>query len=304
MHRLLPALLLLSSLAAAPTFSIRASVDRNVVTVGDPITLSITIRFDPTLKVRKPGPGTGLGDFEIKDYTFQPPRLEGKVAVDRVDYVLAVYETGSFLIPAARASALIDGREVEVLTEPIRIEVRSLAGGRSNLEPSPDRILEIPSGRVPLRYWLYLASPLLAVALFFAGRALWRWWRRRRAPPLLPHERAQRDLEELLGKDFPESERDRFFYYRLSEILREFIEATVPDLPLTILTTRQSLELLAGHSFSHAAFLAEFLPYSDRIKFARYPAEPADTARFIETLRGLIRAEAARVEAAREIKKA
>ncbi|MBN8216779.1 MAG: hypothetical protein J0L75_09050 [Spirochaetes bacterium] len=304
MPRFAASLFLLATLAAAPTFSIRATVDRTVVTVGDPITLSIVIRFDPTLKVRKPGPGAGLGDFEIKDYVFQPPRLEGKVAVDRADYTLAVYETGSFLVPAMRASALIDGREVEILTEPIKIEVRSLAAGRSNLEPSPDRALEVPAGRVPLRYFLYLASPLFAIGLFFAGRAFWRWWRRRRIPPLLPHERAQRDLNELLAKSFPEGERDRFFYYRLSEILRAFIEATVPELPLTILTTRQSLELLSTHAAPFAPFLAEFLPYSDRIKFARLPAQPADTARFVAELRGLIAAEAARVEAARELKKA
>lgn len=279
--------------ALSPALRIEASVSATTVTVGDPIELTLTISFDPSLKVRKPAPGQGLGSFEIKGYRFEPVVQVGPLAVDRSHYTLAVYETGVFLIPPMRAAAMDGTRLIEVSSEPIKIEIKSLASSRSNFDLSPDRPLELPRGRIAVRYIVYLALPFLLLGAIWGGRTFIKWWRHRHHPPLKPHEKALQDLELLLRQQKYEGAQARAFYFQFSEIARQYLESRI-DLPLTTMTTRQILQALGPADSREVRFLRVFLPFADRVKFARHEPESPLTLAQINEFRGLLAEEAAR----------
>lgn len=296
---LFPLMLLLAAAHGAtikPTLKIQASVNVTRVTVGDPIELTLAIFFDPGLKVRKPAPGQGLGIFEIKGYRFENPTQEGSLAVDRSHYTLAIYETGTFIIPPMRATALDGNQAIEVVSEPIKIEVVSLAEGRSNFDLSPDRPLELPKGRIAIRYIVFILLPFVLVGLAFGGRALYKWWQKRHQPPRKPHERALHDLEELLRLQRYENEGARPFYFRFSEVVRQYMETRF-ELPLTTMTTRQILSALDTEDRREARYLKGFLPFADRVKFARHIPESPHTLALISDFKAILAEEAARLAA-------
>ncbi|MBL8994400.1 MAG: hypothetical protein JNM63_13740 [Spirochaetia bacterium] len=271
---------------AAPLFRIESTVDKNAVSVGDPILYTVVIRFDPKLRVAKPGPGEGLGSFEIKDYRLHKTIVgEDGVAVDKVEYDLAVYETGTFFIPPARARAQIGGKEVEIQSETLRVEIRSvLSNAMTDIRDLKDP--ELPLGFIPIRYYVYTALPPALVGLFFLSRALFRAWRKKRRSTIPAYEEAILALEELLSKKYLEKQRFREFYYGLSELFRRFVERT-ENVPCLTLTTRQILTVFDGHPYAHKEFLRECLSYSDRVKFAQFTPDEAKTRFFIEELKNL-----------------
>lgn len=271
---------------AAPLFRIESSVDKNTVSVGDPILYTVVIRFDPRLRIAKPGPGEGLGSFEIKDYRLHKTIVgEDGVAVDKVEYDLAIYETGTYFIPPARARAAIGGKEVEIQSETLRIEIRSVLSNQMT-DIRDLKGPELPLGFIPIRYYVYTALPLVAVGLFFLGRALLRSYRKRRRKNIPAYEEALLALEELVSKKHLEKRRFREFYYELSELFRRFVERT-ENVPCLTLTTRQILTVFDGHPYPHKEFLRECLSYSDRVKFAQFTPDETKTRFFIEELKNL-----------------
>lgn len=270
----------------APLFRIESTVDKNTASVGDPILYTVVLRFDPKLRVAKPGPGEGLGSFEIKDYRLHKTIVgEDGVAVDKVEYDLAVYETGTYFIPPARARALIGGKEVEIQSETLRVEIRSVLSNQMT-DIRDLKGPELPLGFVPIRYYFYTALPLIAIGLFFLGRAFFRAYRKRRRSFIPAHEEALLALEELLSKKHLEKQRFREFYYGLSELFRRFVERT-ENVPCLTLTTRQILTVFDGHPYAHREFLRECLSYSDRVKFAQFTPDDAKTRFFIEELKNI-----------------
>ena len=78
---------------------VESSVDTAVITIGDRINYSITIKRDKNLNVVRPGAGVNLGMFEIKSYNFPDPVEEDGVVTEQFDFEIAVFDTGKFIIP-------------------------------------------------------------------------------------------------------------------------------------------------------------------------------------------------------------
>lgn len=149
--------------------------------------------------------------------------------------------------------------------------------------PVPPELHDIvgPVGIIDLRQALIFAAILLVV-LGLAAFLARLWWKRRKArlaaapvgpPPLPPHERARRRLDEALRHlDDP-----NLYCTVLSAVLREYIEErfgwNAPDRTTEefLLEVRERAEL----GPSHKDLLQDFLSRCDFVKFARY--EPTET---------------------------
>ncbi len=272
-------LLLITSLFssnASPFFSIKAEVDQSLITIGDPITYSVTIQFDKSLRVKKPGPGFGLGEFEIRDYKLDVSTVEANgLVTEKVHYVLSIYETGTFFIPAAQAAALIGGKEVEIRSDLIKIEVQpSETNANAMLRDIKEEVL--PKGYTPLRYYLYMVIPFLLAGLVWLV-----YWliqkRRARLKSLIPdYIEAGLALKKLNEDKLDERE----FYYGLSNIVRRYWERSL-KVPCLTLATVQILERFKELDYPHLSFATEFLRYSDRVKFAKHQPEKEKTSTFL-----------------------
>ncbi len=156
--------------------------------------------------------------------------------------------------------------------------------------PAP---VELPEDRLARRWqtWLIGAATLLAVAT--AGAL---WWKRRKtrtslAPPLIPADVwATRELDALLAEQLVERGQVHEFYFRISAIVRGFIERRF-GLHAAEMTTEEFLqEALTGEMLGefNKSLLGEFLEACDLVKFARFEPQPRAIAQTVESARAFI----------------
>jgi hypothetical protein len=134
---------------------------------------------------------------------------------------------------------------------------------------APKPLIDIPNG------WAWFFWSLVILALLAALYFGWRWWRKKPAvviPPIPPHVRARRKLEQalaMLGEPKP-------FSILVSGAIREYLEERF-DFRAPERTTEEFLHELQNSPLltrDQKASLAEFLASCDLIKFAKY--EPTE----------------------------
>lgn len=141
-----------------------------------------------------------------------------------------------------------------------------------------------------LRWIWILAASLAGVLLLWL---LSSWWRRRKTraapagPPQTPLQAALEALDGLVNSRLIESGQAQRFYYRLSEIFREFIEREMdlPALEATVEELRPQLKKspdLKGEEAAEAMWLLEL---ADMAKFAKQIPEREDLVKSIKLCR-------------------
>jgi hypothetical protein len=134
---------------------------------------------------------------------------------------------------------------------------------------APKPLIDIPSG------WTWFFWSLLILALLAALYFGWRWWRKKPAlviPPIPPHVRARRKLEQALAM----ISEPKPFSILVSGAIREYLEERF-DFRAPERTTEEFLYELQNSLLltrDQKSSLAEFLASCDLIKFAKY--EPAE----------------------------
>lgn len=135
--------------------------------------------------------------------------------------------------------------------------------------------------------WVLIAT-LGALALVGAGV----WFVRRPRPgppPLPPHEVAIQALRRLVNEGLIEQGQIESFFVRLSQIVREYIEAG-----FGVRAPEQTTEEFLQHAAeapaiaAHRAALEPFLQVADEVKFARYRPDSAVIERAFNTARDFI----------------
>jgi len=143
-------------------------------------------------------------------------------------------------------------------------------------------------GPVPLQRRLptaWLAAGALAAGALAAGLL----YRRRHRPPLPPHRRALRAMEEL--RALPGAE-PRAFSFALSEIVRTYVESSF-SLPAVHRTTEEFLAALMSDQSpvaAHRATLGAFLQHCDLAKFAGWSLTPADMTALLDSAVAFVQA--------------
>ncbi|MFH1681947.1 MAG: hypothetical protein ABIH26_15065 [Candidatus Eisenbacteria bacterium] len=261
---LLSLLLLLPALAAAETI-VTASIDRDTITVGDPITLTIRLEAPTGEEAELPAiDGDRIGPFEILEIS--PVHEETREGVRSGTRVLRItaFLTGGMEIPSLRSEAGGVG------SAPIPVTVLSVG-----VDPSGD-IRDVKKPISLGRDWLGLLLPALLLLLAAAGIFLLRRRRRKKAPaPVLrpadlrpAHVIAIESLARLEGEHAGPNGVPRAFYFRLSAVVRDYIDRRYA-LPAPERTTREILREIRKEKLDSGAagLLRELLLRCDLVKF-------------------------------------
>jgi hypothetical protein len=276
--------------------TVRADKDR--VAVAERVNLSILIDAPEGVDLEPPEVGESLGAFRVQRSNVQPsiPTEHGRQW--RQEYALESYSSGEQQIPSLTTrftdrQAGGEPAEGEITAPPLPIQVASSLEG--DLDPTQfadiKGAVDLPA---PSRWaWLaWIGAALGAVLL--AGLAVILWRRRRRrtvVAPLIPaHEWALEQLRLLQAARLVERGELKEFYFRLTGIVRQYIERRF-GIMAAEQTTREFLEATKGHpalGVSYRALLGEFLAAGDLVKFARFQPDGGQVEDAFATARGFV----------------
>ena len=261
-------------LADEERVTVKTSVDRAEVAVGEPIRYAVSVEHPPALPVEAPAVGEILDGFSVEQAGSEPRRIRHGVAIDTWRYRLSRYATGPAAIHAPAVTyRSAGGATHEARGEAVHVTVKSLLPA----DWASQDIRDIkPPIALPGRGWWLWGLGLLMVA---AGAALV-WWTRRRsgslqpaaAPVRPPHEAALEALEQLRRDRLPDQGRYERHYVQLSSIARTYLEGRF-GLRAPQMSTEEFLQAAsraAGLSPDHRRLLQDFLRCCDLVKFARY----------------------------------
>ncbi len=258
-----------------PPLEVLAAVDRASATIGDRIRFTLDIEHDANLEIEPIPVISELGGLTVVEMRRDLLRtVRGRSALRDV-WILRADRVGSFVIPALEVVGRgEDGARVAELSDELQLEIVSVlpadgsASDIRDLKPLEERQLLPP----------WAVAVLVTVGLVILWLA-WRWWRRRRGgqkPALSPKERAFLELEALRTTDFADLVQLRSYYFRLSEILRRYLEGllAINFTDMTSEEIRSVLPTVEGFVDQHRARLLRFLDSTDSVKYAaRIPQE-------------------------------
>lgn len=254
--------------------------------VGDAIPVALILEGASGIEYQLPEFGSEqLGGLEL---TAQPrvKREKSKDGwKDKVSYRFTGWQAGEYriagLIVNYQDSA---GKKGSINLEELRIKISSLLPANlSEAEILADGLKDLkkPVGLPPnYRYVWFFVGGLLVLALLYLLVKRWRSFQNRKNHQVEQdliikepaHQIALRRLEELRGKELLEKGEFKLFYDQLSEIVREYAENRFQIKALEMTTEEflvglRNLKLLNP---TQKIALAEFLKYSDLVKFAKH----------------------------------
>jgi hypothetical protein len=278
------ALLLIASSSgpclAADTDDVRvkAEVNKAFLTIGDPVTYTVTVEHAPDIRILSDIPAPSSDILEIKKVEDVHKKQKKKVITGR-KFTLTSYRLGEFVLDPVTIRYQKDGQpEKSIQTNKLYLTVKSVAGGAS-LEDIRDVKSVVPyKFRIGKFLWT-----LLALALFAAGYFLFRALRKKKGPsapapsPLTPEEEALLHLRELYESDLLKRGLIKMYYLRLSEILRIYFEKHYHVLAVE-LTTFEILRALRSEHLDTSLFqkIQYVLESSDLAKFAKWIPTPSE----------------------------
>jgi len=259
--------------ATAPV-TVQARVDRNQVTIGEPIRYTVDVTADADTELIIPVLSGTLGPFNITDFGDVPTRKDHGRAVVTRWYTLTTFDTGDQLVPAPKVQYRTPGEGLrEAEGNDVLVGVTSLLAQAK--EAADIRDIKPPE-EVPFDWRPYgiAAAAVAGVAALGAGffYLLNRPRRGHVVPPRPAHEVALAALNRLRTRRFIEEGRFEPYYIELSAIVRGYLEqrfrVRAPEM-----TTEEFLGAAAGDgrlTTQQRRLLAEFLSQADLVKFARH----------------------------------
>lgn len=244
--------------ALEPPAKLTASIDRKSAAVGETIILTLKYFVPEGIKFESMPKIEGLDGFTIIDKKMTEGDIKLTVLVDKLDKM----EIG----PVSLSYKDKDGIETIVRSEAVSLPVQSNLGDRpaeAQLKPIMDIIPVTPPW---LKYMPWIISAgILAAALFW-----FLWWRKRRQrmedavniKP--PHVVAEEEIRKLQSLRIFEKGQHKEFYFRLSEIIRRYIEK-IRNFPAVECTTEEIARRLKIETDRR---ILPLLRQADLVKFA------------------------------------
>ncbi len=255
---------------------VNANVDNAKVTIGDKIKYKITVNFPEEIEVLFPEIMDEIAGLTVVDSGNEKlEKDEGRI-MQEIWYILETYDTGSYIIPALEIKYKKKGElEDEIVKTPeVFIEVVSILDEKA----SDIRDIKPPVVINKNYYRLYVIIAIAFGILALAAIVLHFLYRRKHRKiefvpePLPAHKIAYSELEKLKALNLISKGLVKEYYYRLSNIVRHYIEnrfkLMAPERTteefLTEMTTTYKLEEM------HKKLIRNFLEHCDMVKFAAY----------------------------------
>ncbi|MBI4398000.1 MAG: hypothetical protein HY586_02620 [Candidatus Omnitrophica bacterium] len=264
-----------------PSVSVKASVNKAFITVGDTVEFKIEIRRAPRVDILTANPVVKLRDFEIKGKREIPPVKEGDWVLEGMVYRVTSYQLGEYVIdPVTIRYKDIDGKEKELKTNKLYITVETIDKTHAPKKDIRDikSVVSLPSEL--LKGILFALAGILFVLL---GILAWLFFTRRDvlvnffSPPLTPPEEALRALMRLEDSGLLAKGQVREFYFRMSEILKRYFQKrfkfkALEETSSEIVDELNRLETNADSM----KLVAQFFDAADLVKFAKCIPEPVE----------------------------
>jgi hypothetical protein len=282
-----------SALSQEPKAQLKASIDATSVTIGDVVTVKLSVRHPETLKIAFPPVATSLGDWTVRSSKRLPSlKLPDGNFEDGLELQLAAYKTGDVEVPALNVEAVKASGEKEVLaSEPVKVAVQSVLTGRQDTLKDLKPQAELEADYKP---FLFLLAAL-ASALYLVYRFV-RFLKNRKKAPVPKPERirsaeevAHEAIERLLARKLVEQGQLKQFYLELSEIIKRFLGSKLGVHSLER-TTEEFTRDLRAVSVPSAQYrmIREFLEDCDLVKFAKYRPGAEEVEQIIARSRSMI----------------
>lgn len=288
--------------------------------LGDAITIELFAHTPEGCRVEFPPP-EALQDWSVTGRESSGPRPGAEGGLDwRQVYVVESYTSGTREIPPlsvrytrrAESAPPADGRAHEpapasadadwgeLTSGTLTVELRSALTSQDSVTAPRDVTgTLLPPRRPTARAWLLASAGLLGAGLLLWGGA--RALRRRRArpaPPVPPVVWALRELARLEQTDWFEPQRVREFYYRLSEIVRVYIERQF-GLRAPEMTSEEFMGMLVRQGDALPCDrdrLRAFLEACDVVKYAAFRPRREDAEEALRAARAFVDSTAAEAE--------
>ncbi|GEM_PF-2994500 len=279
--------------------SASVSVDKEEITVGDIITLTVTARYPAGVEVNIPPLGDRLGEFFIRDISTPAPRTEQNETVKEVRYIITTYLVGDMTVPPVEVGYSYKDETGEVVekkieTKPLTIHVKRTAPEDAGDIRDIKAPVDLPFDWRP--YLLWGGTALAAAALVVLGFLYFKKLRpsaqspAKSAPPVPPHERALSDLDRIEAMGLIEIGRFDLYYDLVTDTLRIYlgaryrfngIDMTTDEVIISLDRRLRKLDLKDS--------VVTMLRESDLVKFAKGESDADRAQKLIEETRRVVR---------------
>jgi len=266
-----------SSFSQQGDVSVESRIDKSQVTVGELVLYEVIVKHSPDIEITMPPPGINLGGFEVRDYKPFDPVKKGDLIERKVEYTIAAYDTGTYVIPPTGILYMTaDSVQNSLLTDAVTIRVESILSGDA------EDILDIKGPLELLRSWktiillslLGLSLALLGVFgyLYYRkkkrGESLFEW---KKEPERPAHEEAFGALNILRETTLLAEGKIKNYYVELSEIVRLYLQKRYFK-PVLEMTTTETKAAMAVENVGENALtkVSMLLDECDLVKFAKY----------------------------------
>jgi len=262
-----------------------AGFDRTRGTVGDPINLTVTVRYGPDVTVDTDGLDSQFAPFEV---------LSASPAVDqrssdggnerRLRFVITAYQTGNIQLPALTVPYMVNGQRAQAQGEPLSFSVESVippGDQASDIRPlKPQLELPLsPAGSLRVVLGLAVAALALVIAVVLARARLGRIAPRgieEAAVESGPEQEARAELDALAAEGLLQQGYYRDHYARMAECIRRYVTQRY-GFPASALTTTELGARMqrGGVGRWRARLVAGLLTECDAVHYAHYVPAPA-----------------------------
>jgi len=270
--------------------SIETSIDTTIATVGDQLNLTLNVNHHQGQRITFPD-NKKFGEFKVLDKKTSTKKQKNNTAVTKGLFKITTFDTGRVKIPAlkVKVSSKSDTNNVISLkSNPILINIISV------LPPQAQKEKDI-KGPFPIRTvipWdmIIFASLfiLFSVGLFISYK---KWKEKHKSVPKInenylhpPHVLAFKKMKQLRNHtDFYSPSSLKKFYFKLSEILREYMERRFFIYALEM-STSEIIEAKNYFDIENSLLeeLEEILKQLDLIKYANVEPDRNDALQYYE----------------------
>jgi len=272
--------------------SVGLTSDAESVTVGDVLTLTLTVNHPRDHHVVFPDVPREWGEFEVRRTTYLPTEvgeddsLRSAMSIEAVLFQPGVHPTPELSVAVRRPNGSVINRPVR----PIAIEVASvLSSGANELKDIR------PQAEVPFpTTWPWMFGGLTGAAILILVGIY--YWRRmltevtvQPQQVLTPLEHALLALDKIEAQDLPRQGRYLEHYGLVADCLRSYLFGQF-RIPARELTTEQSISVLDRRPVppNDVRDLGEVLGEADLVKFARLAPELSNARAAVVTARRVV----------------
>lgn len=277
--------------ADSGNISVKSSLSNAFITIGEPVTYTVTLTYDENIHRISPLPTGDETIFKIKSVDDDKETEKGQIIETRT-MVFTTFRLGEFVVdPVTIEFKMPDGNVKAVETDKLYVTVKSVAEGeeKTDIRGFKD-VVDIDSKA--LQYLLFAGGGVLLLAFAWLlykkfgskSGAGYQDVRIRSAEEI-----ALERLNKLTDSDLLRRNQVKEYFLTLSEILRIYFEHRFQILAVES-TTDETLRNLKQKNIDAGLFqkIREVLETSDLAKFAKFKPDPLDIRKINQKSREII----------------